>query len=72
MALVLASQPVKHPEYPNNDHYAVLDTDDGNVDYVTLDYIQNCISLGIEFRGNHSLAKPDDKKLLVLKQVILL
>lgn len=63
MAFVLASQPVKHPNYPNKDHYAVLDTNDGIVDYVTLDEIKQYKKNGIEFIGNHSLANKDTKGL---------
>lgn len=63
MALVLASQPVKHPNYPNGDHYAVLDTDTGNVEYFTLEEIQKDIDEeGTQFIGNHHLAIKDTKE----------
>ena len=64
MALVLASKPIKHPNYPNGDHYAVLDTDTGGVGYFTLDEIQQEIDEeGTQLWGNHVLAVKDTKSL---------
>ena len=64
MAFVLAEHPVKHPNYPNGDHYAVLDTTDGVVEYITIKEIQDYISQGITFVGNHYLAIKDEKQIL--------
>lgn len=63
MALVLAEHPVKHPNYPNGDHYAVLDTDNGQVGYFTLAEIEKDIKEeDTVFIGNHPLAVKDMRK----------
>ena len=59
---ILAEYPVKHPNYPNGDHYAVLDTDDDVVEYVTIEEIHNYISKGVTFYGNHPLAIKDTRE----------
>lgn len=65
---VLAEHPVKHPNYPNGDHYAVLDTEDEVVEYLTIDEIKNYIKLGIVFIGNHFLATKDTQIYPIVKK----
>lgn len=71
MAFVLAEYPVKHPNYPNGDHYAVFDTEDKTVEYITIEEVQNYISQGITFYGNHPLAIKDTKEKSNIKTPIV-
>lgn len=61
MALVLASKPIKHPNYSNEDYYAVLDTDDNIVDYITLNELK---TINLNIIKSSDIRLNDSKKML--------